>query len=152
MTIVDSAQQVREAIVAIVDADIELLALFARPDSLIVPEGNRDIESGPSRIITYSSRTGIEPRTGYRILDIEFNAFAEDDAICGKAVTRLEYLFTTAGVTWNAFAARSLAVAPNMKSAPTQIRQGTLPDDTIDSTECRATLLCSLFIPANWSS
>lgn len=145
MTITDTAQQVREALVAIVDGDSELQALFGRSSELIVPRGTREV-GGPIPVLTYAAPRVYRHVTGFCAMDLEFSAFGDDDTVCGKAVTRVQYLFATSGVTWNAFAAHSLAVCPDPIAPPTQDRQGDAAEIDDDAAS-RADLQCTLLIP-----
>lgn len=145
--ITDSPQAVREALVSIVNADAELRTLFGRTTNLIVPEGTRQVsETKPLPMITYTVTRVTRAASGYLAMDLEFSAFAPTDGMCGKAVTQLQALFCSAGVTWNAFGALGLQVCPNPSSLPVQIRAG-IQSEPGESAECRAELLCSLLIP-----
>ncbi|MGV3710317.1 MAG: hypothetical protein ACO1Q7_15905 [Gemmatimonas sp.] len=143
MSIHDPVQAVLLALIDVVDEDIELQALFGRPDALIIPERSRESWDFWLSVITYSAQV-VRSRTGYRQLNLTLTAISSnDDAVCGKAVERLEWMLSTAGITYNLFGAKGLEVAPNHEELPVQMRHGTVsePDEPV---ACSAELLCSL--------
>jgi len=132
-----TVQQFKAALVAILDSDATLRTVLGRTTKLALPAGNLEIDPAIPVIVYKLAGQDAVSTT----IDFRFACVAPLQATADAACDRLAYLFNTAGVTLQLFAARSIDACGNPSRRPS--REEPDHDQESPSTACRADLLCS---------